>query len=825
MSSQQSSLLARRPRGGLNQAIIANFKLVVRPSCYLRRYDETSGSTTESSGALSARGSGQGPQKTQIPLGDELIWEDIIALRRTVTKMDTLSCPICLDENPRAPVAGSCGHMFCWWCILRHLGSNCEVIGDLSSVEVILGKRAVHATCPVCSCILAAHELKPVSLEDLPKVPTASPSASDTAASTAHDEGDSGSINETPGQFHSVAELIGSIRSKGGSVSQIDRVAAAAASTEGDSPAITGRGLIIGINNKTGNKSSRNSKKKPVFTEKKPNGLPSTVHGEGMEACIIPSKPVRMEFCRVDRPSGCLAAQDSDSNPIDTFSARASEVPENVVYAGVELVAAHDGNAKYNTIQVASLEFLDSLWSKLQADVFEFANECAAEEKEATRELMQMQNAGVSYSPDALANLMHRWSGLAAAAGSWRPYAETIVSTLRLRRNFWFESLSCLSEKNVLLSKEAATTFPDDRSRRSFAYLQSRTGEVAFLHPLSTKLLLGYYKSYDRLPCKLQSRVVSVEGGRLTSSLRGKFPFLNHLPTGTPFWLCELDLRDHLPKNIASMCNLSDILKKRNQGRLNLLQRYKREQSQKRINAAEKEQQDSERTHYLSRAQLFAKYMGSSLPSESEMAAPPSSREQLTEDAFAVALSDRPEARQRNASSEHPSTTTQSRYVDKETGSKVASRAAKGWNMAQVASKNVGGGHFPSLSSRQRSDSNSSGHSFVSQTSNVSTQSRDIQPQSPSQSWSAVFKQEPQHSPPTNPVQDSDISTINTTWSDFFLNNATSTDQHSSEASSPGRVDSKLEQKEENTVIKIKGKKKFHSSNSQKITLFSTGRR
>ena len=109
----------------------------------------------------------------------------------------------------------------------------------------------------------------------------------ETSSSTTHGKGSSSKASE---QLYSVSEIIGSIRSEGGSVSQLDRVAAAAASTEGDSPAITGRGLILGISNKTGNnKGPRNSKKKPPPPEqKKPNGLPSTVHGEGMEACIIP---------------------------------------------------------------------------------------------------------------------------------------------------------------------------------------------------------------------------------------------------------------------------------------------------------------------------------------------------------------------------------------------------------------------------------------------------------------------------------------------------------------------------------------------------------
>ncbi|KAJ8609953.1 hypothetical protein CTAYLR_008082 [Chrysophaeum taylorii] len=68
-------------------------------------------------------------------------WRNVCAIEAPEAE-----CPICL-YSPRAPVAGSCGHVFCAACVVRHL----------SMVEVSRSKR-----CPCCNRSLAASELRPV---------------------------------------------------------------------------------------------------------------------------------------------------------------------------------------------------------------------------------------------------------------------------------------------------------------------------------------------------------------------------------------------------------------------------------------------------------------------------------------------------------------------------------------------------------------------------------------------------------------------------------------------------------------------------------------
>ena len=822
------------PLQGLHPTVIANYRLVLRPSAYLRRQRTISDS--------------QGHQKLDdIPLGDDLTWEDILALRKVRTDTERLNCPICLDEVPRCPVAGSCGHMFCWWCILRHIGSHCDNIGDLNSIEVIIGKRAVHATCPVCSSILAPHELKPVSMDTF---------AAAISSDTTLEPGGHIGTNTTP---QSVSEIIGNIKGNEAASTQLDSVAAMVASMEGDGPAVTSKGLITSIGSNRNKKPNKQSQRgggsgrrrgggETGLTGRKgtnetDGGLPATVKGDGMEACVIPAEPVMMKFIRVERPHGCLAAQRSDWDPIDSSAVRSSQVPYHVVHAATELTPADNRHAFCNVVQVASHAFIDQLWKRIHSELLKFASECATEEKEATKELLQMQqNYRDVRGADGLANLMHRWSGLAAAAGSWKPYVEIIMTSLRLRKELWFEALDSVTENNPFLRSDAEQviekTKAEETDEHLFSFMQSATGELAFLHPLSAKLLLGHYHSSVKFPQKLVCPVVSIEGGRLTNSLRSRFPYLAHLPTGTPFWVCELDLRKHLPRNIVSACGLKTVIQSRNKARTTLLRRYQREQEQKLAKAKDTEENNLASVSHLSRAQLFAKYMGSTVPSDSQMMAPVGVREQLTANAFSFSLADRPEAKERQNSFDNAHSGTTCTSADS-SNSLVASRAAKGWNMAQVASKNVGGGHFPSLSRRQRSDSNSSGQSFASQRSSVSVSSRERPPPSPpQQSWSSVFKTEPttKNASTYSGTSNIDESTINTAWSQFFKENHFETplapaavDEASqvegeSSISAVQNLRSGSNTAQEHTVIKLSKKKKSgRGGNKTKMTIFSTG--
>lgn len=81
-----------------------------------------------------------------------LQWEDIAAL--SVSAPVPIQCPICLEVPPVCPQMTSCGHIFCFPCILRYfvLGNN--------------EQRSDHfKKCPLCFAISSSKELRTVFVE------------------------------------------------------------------------------------------------------------------------------------------------------------------------------------------------------------------------------------------------------------------------------------------------------------------------------------------------------------------------------------------------------------------------------------------------------------------------------------------------------------------------------------------------------------------------------------------------------------------------------------------------------------------------------------
>ncbi|CAK9202283.1 unnamed protein product [Sphagnum troendelagicum] len=80
-----------------------------------------------------------------------LQWEDVAAVNVTAPEVQ---CPICLDSPPLCPQITSCGHMFCFPCILRYLMAGEE---DL---------RGDHwKKCPLCFAMISCKDLRTLSID------------------------------------------------------------------------------------------------------------------------------------------------------------------------------------------------------------------------------------------------------------------------------------------------------------------------------------------------------------------------------------------------------------------------------------------------------------------------------------------------------------------------------------------------------------------------------------------------------------------------------------------------------------------------------------
>lgn len=83
-----------------------------------------------------------------------LRWEDVAAVN--VTAPAPVQCPICLDSPPLCPQITSCGHIFCFPCILHYL-----MLGDQ--------RGDPYKKCPLCFAMISCKDLRTVCIDSVPE--------------------------------------------------------------------------------------------------------------------------------------------------------------------------------------------------------------------------------------------------------------------------------------------------------------------------------------------------------------------------------------------------------------------------------------------------------------------------------------------------------------------------------------------------------------------------------------------------------------------------------------------------------------------------------
>ncbi|KAL6587071.1 hypothetical protein OROMI_000049 [Orobanche minor] len=82
-----------------------------------------------------------------------LCWEDIICLKYSTPF--PVNCPICLDD-PLCPQITSCGHIFCFPCILQYFS-----VGDIDLQDECWKK------CPLCFTMISSRDLHTICIENV----------------------------------------------------------------------------------------------------------------------------------------------------------------------------------------------------------------------------------------------------------------------------------------------------------------------------------------------------------------------------------------------------------------------------------------------------------------------------------------------------------------------------------------------------------------------------------------------------------------------------------------------------------------------------------
>lgn len=106
---------------------------------------------------------------------------------------------------------------------------------------------------------------------------------------------------------------------------------------------------------------------------------------------------------------------------------------------------------------------------------------------------------------------------------------------------------------------------------------QAADGQYLFLHPLSIKMMKSHFGAYSQFPTELTLRVVEVESLVMGEAERRRYKQLAHLPLGTPFGLCEVDLSDILPPAVIAQHRAELDQRARNREQRNRLDDERRE--------------------------------------------------------------------------------------------------------------------------------------------------------------------------------------------------------------------------------------------------------
>lgn len=81
-------------------------------------------------------------------------WEDVAAVQ--VLAPQPLQCPICLESPPVSPQITSCGHAFCFPCILRYM-----MMGEENP------RGDYYKKCPLCFAMISCKEMRTVLVQDV----------------------------------------------------------------------------------------------------------------------------------------------------------------------------------------------------------------------------------------------------------------------------------------------------------------------------------------------------------------------------------------------------------------------------------------------------------------------------------------------------------------------------------------------------------------------------------------------------------------------------------------------------------------------------------
>lgn len=443
-----------------------------------------------------------------------LQWEDVAAVNMMAPV--PVQCPICLDTPPLCPQITSCGHIFCFPCILHYL-----MLGDQ--------RGDPWKKCPLCFAMISCKELRTVSITSVQQCRPGDRLKFNllTRAKTSitpfeKSKGSLGALAYSDeGQFHLYSKF----------------------TLTSDAEVITNRGVA------------------DLTTW----ATRAEVEG-GEDLDIVPfvyeaidqlqqRKQIWMEHRTLDF---MLSSPPVQQRIVSQPKAGFTKAPGD---SSIQLVKGADVDGVVKKESVSINANMDKEGLKKRHQGVDDGVDIVAETEAAMARLKEKagwvyegafsddEDEGNGLNP----NIESKAKGLDAHLAKPPLDQDEIVNIDKEG------GIGESSEDDLVGSPEANDPFvvaPDrnqhdtkrDQEESDFyTFYQSADGQFLILHPLNMKCLLQYYGDYESLPSSIEADVVELEAVAQTEATRKRYRYLSHLPLTANFQLCEVDLSEMVP--------------------------------------------------------------------------------------------------------------------------------------------------------------------------------------------------------------------------------------------------------------------------------------
>ncbi|KAK9225354.1 hypothetical protein WN943_010395 [Citrus x changshan-huyou] len=446
-----------------------------------------------------------------------LQWEDIICVR--YSNPLSVQCPICL-EYPLCPQITSCGHIFCFPCILQYL-----LMGDEDY------KGDCFKRCPLCFVMISSKELYTIHIENVRQHAVGDtiefmlltrekdsfvPSQKNKQEST------TGSIDETYDPFSKftfTSDVDLSVRK---AMSDLDGWLAKADSGLVDD--LEKLPYVCAAMEQLEQRKKYWNERRASGSDKASNNADGQTGFHGLQSTKIASNP---------------------SHLLNTLSPDISE--QNQKLTKLTLNKPDSGSAPGQNSALGELSDCDetSLSSSYDESKSMQANETSLSSSYDESKSLQANETSLSSSYDESKSMQANETSLSSS------YDES----KSLQANF--------------------TGSMEIKDKDSYNFYQAIDGQHLILHPLNVKCLLHHYGSYDMLPHRISGRILQLESVTQSEAMRRRYRYLSHFSLTTTFQLCEIDLTEALPPDALSP--FIDEIRKREKQRKQLANKERKE--------------------------------------------------------------------------------------------------------------------------------------------------------------------------------------------------------------------------------------------------------